>query len=747
MDYLSISVVFISTILGAAYPILLQVVTNLGDKYQSGNILVVFKQEKTLVIFQYLLYINISLLVIWVIFARCCIQFDTFVYSLLYLLLFTTLFLVLIFLQLIRSILQYFSPLEFLALLIRKHNASVKPDNIFFASIADITINSIKKENLQIQQKLTDFLNEESHKFLKYTEEDQISEFQKIHLRLIHRCSQSYHQNYTLTNSYLKDQMVSYGWIFDNFIDQPVSEVARTYIWDSISGYCLTKKDDFIMAYWKKAHSYYTSGIPAIHIDYDFETTQPKNQKEHEQRKKIRENFLHFNYMVVALVLHTENYDALKRIFNYTQTLPESYEMLPDTIGDIYKTYLAFKDPFDERYVFIESSYSFPKLDGLKSHHQVKYAVRLYLALLFVRLYFLHLSQNFRSPLDLPVPNHDLAEKRKWLNEIDTFYFAVEKILQNNELLKALNFTPINDDEWLKSQSKETPLYLLNKFKVELEESIRKHELNQTVLPDELQKFQTNSSILINEAISKIKSATSDIGINPEETKSWYVNGIKQLLDKAPFAESSESNHLNYNTITGSQIKRKILSGFMETFYLNVSRSFVINSEELVEALNNLSLDDSHVILSTFGDTYFLEKAIGHPEWNTDQFNQTPVIQFSDFNRPLLSQSLFILKNEDLPAISFNEPNKEEKEKFNLVLYDPNIKLYGNVLDLGKAPAIQSEVMQDYPNKSIENSVLAILSIQMQITWKKNTEVLLLRIQTSYTNRGIPDNPKTVQFT
>ncbi len=747
MDYLSITVAFISAILGVAYPILLQVVTNLGEKYQSENIISVFKSEKIQPLFQYVLYGNIALLVVFIIFSRCCIQNYFWSYGSLYTLLVSTLVLVLLFVLLVNRILVFFNPIELLAYLMRKHDASVKPDNKYFASIADITINSIKKENLQIQQKLTDFLNEESRKFVKYTEEEQITEFQKIHLRLIHRCSQSYHQDYALTNSYLKNQMVSYGWIFDNIIDQPLSEVARTYIWDSISGYCLAKKDDFIMAYWKKAHNYYTSGIPNIQIDYDFETIQPKNQREHEQRKKIRENFLHFNYMVVALVLHTENYDALKRIFNYTQTMPESYEMLPDTIGDIYKTYLAFKDPFDERYVFIESSYPFPKLDGLKSHHQVKYTVRLYLALLFVRLYFLHLTQYFRSPLELPAPNPDLAEKRMWLNEIDPFYFAVEKILQNHDLLKALNFTPINDAAWLENQSKKDPLILLKQFKDELEESIKEHELNQTVLPDELQKFQANSSELINEAISKIQSATFDNGINPEETKSWYVNGIRQPLDKAPFAESSGSNHLNYNTFTGTQVKKKILTGFVETFYLNVSRSFVIKSEELADALNNLSLDDSHVILSTFGDTYVLAKAIGHPEWNTDQLNQTPVIQFSDFNRPLLSQSLFILKKEDLPAISFNEPNKEEKEKFSLVLYDPNIKLYGNVLDLGKAPAIQSEVMQDYPNKSIENSVLAILSIQMQITWKKNTEVLLLRIQTPYTNRGIPDNPKTVQFT
>lgn len=744
MDYLTLSVAFISGILGVAYPILLQVVTKLGEKYQSENILIVFKQEKIQSIFQYALYGSIFLLVLFIIISRCCAHLEILAYGILYALLIASLTLIIFFLILVNRVLLFFNPIELAGFLIKKHQTSTQEDNIYFASITDIIISSIKKENQPILMKITDFLNQDFRKRVKL--QNQTADISTAHLNLIHKCSHTYLQSQSFDNYYLKNQMVSYGFVLDNISECPLPSETRTYLWDILTRYCIAENDDFIMAYWKKAHNYFTSGIPAIHLDYDFTVELPKNQAVHDQRNKIRHDFLHFNYMAGALILHTGNYDALKRIFRYTQTLPESYELLPDTIGSIYKSFIEFEDPYDKQYVFIESSFPFPKLDGLKAHSLVKYTVRLYLALLFIRLYFLLSTEYFRSPLDLPQPPQDNSEKKLWLEKLELFYFAVEKTMQNSALLKALNFDVVNDRDWLLRNNKTEPLDLLKDFESLLKTSITEQEKNQTAVAEKLDMFKNSSTKLVNQTSEKIVKATNSEISTETPTKSWHVNGLKQLLDKAPFVQHKVSNHLNFDSFLGTQLSSKLLTGFIETFYLNVTSSFVIKIEDMLRAFEQLSLDETYVIISTKNSLTYLAKNLKTNKLSEETFDETPIISFDNFNFPLVDQSLFVLKIEDLPSVSYNTPSKTEIEKYHLDTYDKSINLYGNVMDLNQYPELQIEILKDFPASKIETSVLAILAMQMEIKWKIDAKVLMIKIQTPYNNRGIPSKPESVTF-
>lgn len=744
MDYITIAVAFLSTILGVAYPILLQVVTNLGEKYQSENILTVFKQEKIQPAFQFVLYTNLFLLAVFIISTSCCIQYQAWVYTILYLLLIATFLLIILFLFLVKRILIYFNPQELLRHLIKKHKASVNHDNPCFLSIADITINNIKKDNEAFSRVLTDFFTEEFQVAVNKNKKDSISDIPTNYLNFLNRSSQAYlHQN-TQNNNYLKNQIVSFGFIFDYLDESSLSQQSVAYLWNSLNYYSISKNDDFLIAYWKKAHQYYTSGIPAIHLGYDFETVQPINRAAHNQRNKIREDFLNFNYLVGALMLHTENNTALKRIFNYTQTLPESYEMLPETIGGIFSSFLEFEVPFDDRFAFIEHTFPFPKMDGLKAHLLVKYAVRLYLALLFIRLYFLHSTSYYRSPLELPSLPTDLNEKKLWLEKIDLFHFALEKILTNQPLLRSLDFTLVIDDNWLAINNKPSPITLLQTLKENIKESIEDQTLKQTVLPKELEKFKLESNLRINEAIKAISTASSSNVL--VESKKWYVKGLYHILDKSPFAQASGSNHFNYNTISGNELKKKLLSGFMETFYLSLTQSFVIKTENLLEALENLSLDESFVIVSANSDVTYLTKNLNTPKFNNQLYDKTSVISFHNIPSRIIDFSLFILKKDDLPCINFLPPNGNEIKKYNLTPFEPAFNFFGNLLDLTQYPEIQQEVLKNHPDKSIETSVLATLWLNMEIQWKKDAKVLMIRIQTPYNKRGLPDDPKKVVF-
>jgi len=67
-------------------------------------------------------------------------------------------------------------------------------------------------------------------------------------------------------------------------------------------------------------------------------------------------------------------------------------------------------------------------------------------------------------------------------------------------------------------------------------------------------------------------------------------------------------------------------------------------------------------------------------------------------------------------------------------------------MNLNNYPELQQEILIDFPDSKIETSVLAILAMQMEIKWRTNKKVLMLRIQTPHSNRGIPAEPKSVAF-
>jgi len=66
MNSIEICIPFIVAILGVAYPILFQVISNLGEKYDSVLLVSVFKKEWEYKIFKYLLYITLAAVLLYI---------------------------------------------------------------------------------------------------------------------------------------------------------------------------------------------------------------------------------------------------------------------------------------------------------------------------------------------------------------------------------------------------------------------------------------------------------------------------------------------------------------------------------------------------------------------------------------------------------------------------------------------------------------------------------------------------------
>jgi hypothetical protein len=113
--------------LGVAYPILLQVVARLDEKYESERIVELFNQEWEGNAFQYSLYSSLIFVVIWSLKLPPLIQLNGILKFIIeksadILIGLNTILLVIFFFLYVRKVLIYYTPTNLIAYLIKKHN-------------------------------------------------------------------------------------------------------------------------------------------------------------------------------------------------------------------------------------------------------------------------------------------------------------------------------------------------------------------------------------------------------------------------------------------------------------------------------------------------------------------------------------------------------------------------------------------------------------------------------------------------
>ena len=114
------------TILGIAYPILLQVIARLDETYSSTLIIELFEKEPRKKWFQIQLFISLFLVLIWTLKLEPLKPFANLGFfinnSASILLVITSTLLVISFIMLVKRIFEYNIPSKFVSYLIRKHN-------------------------------------------------------------------------------------------------------------------------------------------------------------------------------------------------------------------------------------------------------------------------------------------------------------------------------------------------------------------------------------------------------------------------------------------------------------------------------------------------------------------------------------------------------------------------------------------------------------------------------------------------
>ena len=147
-------------LLGLAYPILLQVIARLDEKYESEKIAELFKKEFEWTAFRYSLVASLILAFIWSLKLESLIDIEFLNWlidiSAIIPVAVCTILLVISFFFFAHKVLIYYNPYDLIPYLINKYKMSGSKD-VYFLALSEILLLTIRRQQTNLSLTLTDF--------------------------------------------------------------------------------------------------------------------------------------------------------------------------------------------------------------------------------------------------------------------------------------------------------------------------------------------------------------------------------------------------------------------------------------------------------------------------------------------------------------------------------------------------------------------------------------------------------------
>ena len=729
----------IIALLGLAYPILLQVIARLDEKYESENIATLFKTEWEWKAFSYTLVASLISVFIWSFKFEPLIEIKGLNFliqnSATLLIAFSATLLVISFFYFVGKVIKYYTPYSIIPYLIKGHDTS-KSEIKFFPALADLLLLSIRKQQTNISRTLSDFFYSafrsvrEKPNNIPVVYPDQY--YDTVYRAIEELAILKEKRNYLL------EHRTSGGiWLLGEMQGKEISEKTYLWLWRNILLAVRYNQDDLIVNHWKTCHQYYSYSLPYIHEVYDNTTTsfQVSNQAEVDKRLSERKKFIEFHYALGGLLTYKNRYSCIKRLFSHTQSQPPKYELLPESMQEIFSFYFEVRDPYDMKYPWISHQYPFPELSGLNSDGVIEKWISSYMAILFLRQYTIIPYLITMKPLDYPAIPNTQGEIKNWIDGLDFFKKLLIEHLENEELLKTLNFEFITQ-AWCDENDKPYPTSFIDTLKSSLEAAYENNALNLALSEDKIGEFKNSTKEILESAFGSLDSINNVTSISDNESDKWYVNGQRMLQSKDAFSENPEVHHMDFDSFLGTVAAKSINEGLSEVFLRKNSKSYLLKPEDLFKAIDLLKVDEKYVIVN-FGIN--LDRFINHikvPKLSSEAYKKIKIHSFNGSH--IVRDSLFILKLSDLPNVTSRPIEDTVIEKYSLEKISDSMNLYCSVLDMNQvSEEIIKENEQNKTEDEIRKSVLLSIIFSIEYKWKRNIEVIQVRQYSEFRQQGI----------
>lgn len=764
-NIVEICVPLIIILLGTAYPIILNNISNIGEKYHSKYIIALFKQERFFNqnSFQWILYLSLFLLFFLIFKFEPLPNWDSWFVnnSANILVFFATMLLLVTFFVWIKKISIYNSNIDnLLDYIIKRYESSNgKTKEYAFMSINDIAIYAVNTKDIDLQSKLLKFyfnyvikyrkeynntdkeLNNEiltkskilnfygliKSKILnfyskhreKYNNTDKElnydKEFYGLISRIIDECVENNYKDLPLRYSAINGELL----IPNDFQNIKISEDTYNSLWYNVI--LMRNKSDFISKFWAHSNQYFSMELKEIVLNFD-----KSNKKEFKEREQERKRFLEFHYAIGGLLLYSKNYEALKYIFSYSQQSPPDYKLLPYKMRDIFDWIEFFRNENKQipKFIIGFSRYQFPNLDSVGTNKQVVFWICRYLCVLFIRQYKLSKSLYYSNITNQPYLNNlPLMELYNWKESITYFKFCLNKVLEDKEALEQLEL-------WNTYELKYSEI---DKFIIELEQSIDEHisdkkkraELSQ----EKIEQFYASSKEILENCLEEYLSIN-----NPEDFDTDFkvtFLGQRTLSNKSFFVDD-DIPCMGFDSSLANLISRySIPRDIYNSFLIAKTNRYLLNNNNLLEGMDRIIQDKEDIVIIVFSRGYETTQKIENSKYK-ENIICLPAIDFRN--------TIFILEKSNLPKIEKSDISEEVKQELKVKKISDKWNIYGTVIDINlpENEAIKEKWIDDINYYQKENKLQILLGLLFvgHIKFKSDRKIIQININNKFEELG-----------
>jgi hypothetical protein len=741
-DIISVALIpMIIAIFALGFPLLIQTITRIDDKYKSTILISTFINEKICKWFLWVLFSAIASYVIWFCKSLPLVNLgwliDNFV--LIFAAFSTTILIVKTF-RIVDLIHIYYVPELLLNRLIKAYNKTNKQrkKTLYFEGISKILFYSINETDETLARTLLDFYYDAFIGFRKGKEGQPIEYPQEFYNNV-------FEANELLCNR--KRKTVSYfndSTLFELFLDQyqktVISPKTYNFLWLLIVQSISYDKTDFILSYWRKAHQLFSLFMPKIYPEYN-STINIKNQVEIDKREKECNDFLEFHYALGGLLMYKQQYETIKELMNFTQSQPPKYVLVPERMQQVIEWYMQIDRWEYHNPVYYEQKYQFPDIYGVNADGTIRMWIKRYLAVIFIRQYTLHKYYIHSNPLTLPQPPENLSELNRWKGQLSSLDFFVNDYLSQRDVLEGLGLGQFSNPNWFEENNKTNPSVLIENFKKEIEDKFNHVKKEQSIDSDKEQKFKEKTIEYLRPILEKYSNLFKNKQIG-NDYQVHYIKGQYYILEKTAFAENQDMSYINSDSITAESVAKQLQYYALNTFILMSPLKYFLIEKDVFVAIDKLKIDSENFVIISVGLNidYFSYLQIDGLQKDNDKWSYKgmEIIEINNYMNELVSQSLFILKKEDLPNMVCNEINNQFIEKYHLEKIDDTYNIYTGLNDLNKLgnEIIKQAAEKDNNQTDLSNSVLACVDINIEIQYKQRVQCVQFKAFSQFDDRG-----------
>lgn len=527
------------------------------------------------------------------------------------------------------------------------------------------------------------------------------------------------------------------------FHDSVVSEASYRYLWRNLRTQLFYGKDEWIMEYWKIASQKYSLFMKEL-SQYSINefTGEQYTSEEIETNKRIRDEFQEFHVMLCAMLLQSEKYDLVNLMLSFTQSEPPSYPLVPSSLRDIIFWFNRINSYNWNNPFYLESKYQMPNMHGI-TDGKIAGAANCYLALLVYRLYVIRWTYGYERVLAAGALPKSLSELANLKQNVEMMRRWLEKIKNNENLLKTIFFTTIEDATETKYQQGYSgfadPNKIIENIIVSIDEAMEKLRAEQPLDDEMMEKEEVE---VLENMIQAMRPYRFFFNEHFERNICYHLNSsVTMPFSNTAFLKNPDIGHAGVAGCMSEYMLHNFRHLFASSFFSEHSSSdYIISSESLFTAIDRLRLTASHIIIS-FGIylDYFLDRVAGFRknDDNSFEYNGTQIISLP-CPTEFFSQIMYIMRKDDCPYIKFGEPKESDLNDLKLKQFNSDLGLWMSIVQISKNPGVLQEPLKSQLGDSADKHSLFTCIWAPRLYFKqKPYDIISIKVKYRLTDEGI----------